>query len=182
MVAERKAERPILPLRFFSTVPLSNVIWSNFVASITVNIVLFNVPLYLQAVRQTSPTTSGLYLVSPLVGDSIAAVATGFYITITRNMKPPMVLGSILALGGAIAVTCLSAATPTQLVPYLIPFVPIGQGFFFPGCHDRGPGAELSRRTSCGVDYTRPHSQSWFDPRRGSEQLDSAECAAHIPA
>ncbi|KIY01089.1 uncharacterized protein Z520_02641 [Fonsecaea multimorphosa CBS 102226] len=129
---ERKAERPILPLRLFSTTPLANVNGSNFIASMLTNTVLFNVPLYLQAVRQTSPTTSGLYLVPPLVGASIAAILAGVYITVTRRMKPPMVLGSALGLGGAVAITCLSADTPTSLVPYLIPFVSIGQGFFFP--------------------------------------------------
>ncbi len=98
----------------------------------TLNAVLFNVPLYLQAVRQTSPTVSGFYLFPPLVGASIAAIAVGVYITITRRMKPPMIFGSICALGGAIAVTCLSADTPIAVVPWLIPFVSIGQGFFFP--------------------------------------------------
>ncbi|OAP57237.1 hypothetical protein AYL99_07975 [Fonsecaea erecta] len=129
---ERKAERPILPLRLFSTTPVANVIGSNFLASMLVNTILFNVPLYLQAVRQTSPTTSGLYLVPPLVGASITAILAGVYITFTRRMKPPMVLGSALGLCGAIVVACLSADTPTSLVPYLIPFVSIGQGFFFP--------------------------------------------------
>jgi MFS family permease len=129
---ERTVERPILPLTLFTTVPVANVIGSNFIASMTVNAVLFNVPLYLQAVRQTSPTTSGFYLFPALVGASITAIAAGFYITITRRMKPPMALGSISALGGAIAVSCLSADTPARVVPWLIPFVSIGQGFFFP--------------------------------------------------
>ncbi|KIW34100.1 uncharacterized protein PV07_00899 [Cladophialophora immunda] len=132
VLVERRAERPILPLRLFSTTPVANVIGSNFIASMLVNTVLFNVPLYLQAVRQTSPTISGLYLVPPLVGASITAILAGAYITLTRRMKPPMVLGSIMGLCGAVAVACLSADTPTSLVPYLIPFVSIGQGFFFP--------------------------------------------------
>ncbi|KAJ9613276.1 hypothetical protein H2200_003218 [Cladophialophora chaetospira] len=129
---EHRAERPILPLRLFTTIPVANVIGSNFVASMTVNAVIFNVPLYLQAVRQTSPTVSGFYLFPPLVGASITAIASGVYITVTRRMKPPMIIGSISALGGAIAVTCLGADTPIRLVPWLIPFVSVGQGFFFP--------------------------------------------------
>jgi MFS family permease len=132
VLVERKAKRPILPLRLFTTRPVANVIGSNFVASMTVNAVLFNVPLYLQAVRQTSPTTSGFYLFPPLFGASITAIAAGFYITLTRRLKPPMIVGSLSALGGAIAVTCLSADTPARLVPWLIPFVSIGQGAFFP--------------------------------------------------
>ena len=129
---ERKAERPILPLKLFTTIPVANVICSNFVACMTINTVFFNVPLYLQAVRQTSPTKSGLYLFPPLVGASITAVSAGIYMTITRRMRPPMVLGVISAVFGAIAVSFLSADTPARLVPWLIPFVSIGQGFFFP--------------------------------------------------
>lgn len=61
----RRATRPILPLPLLTTSPNSNLMWSSFFFSLANNSVLFNVPLYLQAVRQTTPTTSGLYLISP---------------------------------------------------------------------------------------------------------------------
>lgn len=129
---ERKAELPILPLKFLSTVPIGNLMWSNFFGSMLSNTILFNVPLYLQAVRQTSATTSGLYLVSPLMGISITAIMAGAYITVTRRMKPPMVLGTLFLLGGAISTASLASDTPTWMVPFMIPFCSIGQGFFFP--------------------------------------------------
>jgi MFS family permease len=129
---ERKAALPLLPIPLLSTTPNGNLMWSNFLGAIVTNTVLFNVPLYLQAVRQTTPTVSGLFLVSPLVGVSITAVGTGFYITRTRKMKEPMVVGTFCLLLGAILVTSLSSGIPTWAVPILIPFCSIGQGFFFP--------------------------------------------------
>ncbi|EHY55071.1 hypothetical protein HRR83_005673 [Exophiala dermatitidis] len=129
---ERKAEFPMLPLRLLSTIPNGNLMWSNFFGAIATNTILFNVPLYLQAVRQTSPTASGLFLVSPLIGVSVTAVFIGFYITATRRMKGPMTIGTSCMLLGTILVTCLRADTPMWLVPILIPFCSIGQGFFFP--------------------------------------------------
>lgn len=129
---ERKAQLPILPLKLLSTIPLGNLMWSNFFSGIVTNTVLFNVPLYLQAVKQTTPTMSGLNLLVLLVGGTVTALISGFYITLTRRMKPPMVLGTFLSLIGAICVTCLSSDTPTWAVPLLIPFCSIGQGFFYP--------------------------------------------------
>ena len=129
---ERKAELPILPLKLLFTAPNGNLIWSNFLGSLVTNTILFNVPLYLQAVRQTSPTTSGLFLMSPLVVVSVTALITGTYITITRKMKPPIVIGSFFLLCGGISVACLSSTTPIWVVPLLIPFGAVGQGFFFP--------------------------------------------------
>ncbi|KAK4935724.1 hypothetical protein LTR10_023267 [Elasticomyces elasticus] len=129
---ERKAHLPILPLRLLSTIPVGNLMWSNFFSCIVTNTVLFNVPLYLQAVRQTTPTASGLNLLVLLVGGTITALLSGFYITVTRRQKPPMVLGTALSVIGAICVACLSSTTPTWAVPLLIPLCSIGQGFFFP--------------------------------------------------
>jgi MFS family permease len=129
---ERRVARPILPLRLFTTHPVANVIGANFGASMTVSAVLFNVPLFLQAVKQTSPTTSGLYLFPPLAGAAFMAILTGIYITITRRLKPPMLFGAVFALIGTFAVSSLSKDTPIHIVPWLVPWASIGQGFFFP--------------------------------------------------
>ncbi|KIW44347.1 uncharacterized protein PV06_05361 [Exophiala oligosperma] len=129
---ERKAQLPMLPLKFLSTRPMGNLMWMNFFGAIVTNTVLFNVPLYLQAVKQSSPTASGLNLLILLLGGTATALLCGLYITLTRKMKPPMVVGTFIMLMGAICVTCLSADTPTWSVPFLIPFCSIAQGLSFP--------------------------------------------------
>lgn len=62
---ERSASRPIMPLRLIHHSPHANMIFSNFLAAFIMNAILFNMPLYFQAVLLTSATTSGLCLVSP---------------------------------------------------------------------------------------------------------------------
>ena len=128
----RRAARPMLPISLLTTPPKSNMLWAQFFFGICNNAVLFNVPLYLQAVRQTTPTVSGLYLISPLVGVSVTAIFTGYYITYTRRMKPTLVFGTLCLLAGAIGTTSLGPNMPLWIVLFLIPGTALGQGFFFP--------------------------------------------------
>ena len=128
----RRATRPVLPLPLLTTPPTSYLMWSTFFFSLCNNAVLFNVPLFLQAVRQTTPTVSGLYLISPLAGVSLAAIFTGFYITWSRRMKPTLAVGVILLFLGIIATVCLDENLPLWVVLMLIPWTSVGQGLVFP--------------------------------------------------
>ena len=130
----RRATRPMLPLPLLTTSPTSNLMWSSFFFSLANNAILFNVPLYLQAVRQTSPTTSGLYLVSPLVGVSVTAIFAGYYITYSRRFTPTLFTGMVSLLAGTITTTLLSPGQPLWTTVILIPWASIGQGLFFPTC------------------------------------------------
>ena len=132
ILVERRATRPILPLRYLTTIPMANLMFSNFFGSLVAQTVLFNVPLFLQAVRQFSPTRSGLHLISPLVGVTTTAVLTGFLITWSRRMKWPTVVGALTMLAGASASACLSQDLPLWTDPLLIPWASTGQGFIFP--------------------------------------------------
>lgn len=130
--AERKAIRPLLPLRLLSTIPYGNLNWSNGLAIMMSATVNFNMPLFLQAVRQTSPTKSGLVLLSPLVGMTVTSFIVGFTISKTRKLKPPMNMGALSMLGGMIACGCLNEHIPVAAVVFVIPWINIGQGLFFP--------------------------------------------------
>ena len=129
-----RATRPMLPLPLLTTSPNGNLMWSTFFFSLANNAILFNVPLYLQAVRQTTPTTSGLYLISPLVGITITAIFAGYFITYTRRFTPTLFAGMICLFGGTIATTVLSPDQPLWTTLLLIPWASVGQGLFFPTC------------------------------------------------
>ncbi|KAJ9662923.1 hypothetical protein H2198_001151 [Neophaeococcomyces mojaviensis] len=129
---ERRAVRPLLPLPLLSSVPFGNLNWGNAFGSMLSSSVLFNVPLFLQAVKQVSPTTSGLLLLSPLVGVSITSILAGYLMSWTRRIKPLMTAGVFSMLVGVVACSCLSPAIPTLAVTALIPWVSVGQGFWFP--------------------------------------------------
>jgi MFS family permease len=128
----RRATRPMLPLPLLASAPTANLMWSSFFFSLANNAVLFNVPLYLQAVRQTSPTTSGLYLTSPLVGVGASAIIAGYFITYTRRFTPMLYAGALSLLAGTIATTLLSPTQPLWTTVLMIPWASIGQGLYFP--------------------------------------------------
>ncbi|POS75764.1 major facilitator superfamily transporter [Diaporthe helianthi] len=111
---ERSVSRPIMPLRLIQRSPHANMIFANFLAAFIMNTVLFNMPLYFQAVLLTSATTSGLCLW-------------------TKRLKWPLVLGAGLFLIGTVVLSSMQRGWP--LFTYLILLVPhsMGQGFAFPG-------------------------------------------------
>ncbi|KAK7733028.1 hypothetical protein SLS53_008357 [Cytospora paraplurivora] len=119
---ESRATHPIMPLYLIGRSPHSNMIFSNAIAAFMMNAIIFNMPLYFQAVLLTTATTSGLSL-----------MATGFLITYTKRLKWPLVLGASLFLLGTVVLSTMQRGWP--LVVYLLCLVPhsMGQGFQFPG-------------------------------------------------
>ncbi|RYP78545.1 hypothetical protein DL771_000498 [Monosporascus sp. 5C6A] len=130
---ESRAKRPILPLELLHSSPRANIIFSNFLASFLMNAILFNVPLFFQAVVLTSATESGLYLVVPTAMTSTCGTLTGFLITWTRRLKWPLTLGTSLYVLGTAALASIQRGWPTPL--YLLLLMPssMAQGFQFPG-------------------------------------------------
>ena len=130
---ETRATLPIMPLRIIIQSPRANIIFCNFLAAIIVNAVLFNIPLYFQAVLLESATDSGLRLMVPSVSATIAGVSTGFLISWTKRLKWPIVSGALLLLIGTTCLSCMQIGMPSWV--YVIFLVPAsaGQGFLFPG-------------------------------------------------
>ncbi|TLS28161.1 hypothetical protein PpBr36_00937 [Pyricularia pennisetigena] len=131
--AESLAEKPVMPLDLVCKAPVMNLIFSHHLASFLTNAILFNVPLFFQAVLLTSATDSGLRLAVPSMISSIAGVATGFLITYTRDLKWAPLVGSFLFLGGVGLLSAMRAGLPDYV--YLLCLVPssLGQGLQFPG-------------------------------------------------
>ncbi|KAI1774097.1 major facilitator superfamily domain-containing protein [Hypoxylon cercidicola] len=133
LYVESQHERPIMPLVLLHQSPRANIIFSNFIASFLLNAILFNTPLFFQAVLLTSATTSGLYLVVPVATASAAGTLTGFLISYTRRLKWPLTLGTAFYLLGTVLLASMRRGWP--LTAYLLCLVPsaVGQGFQFPG-------------------------------------------------
>lgn len=131
--AESVASRPIMPLYLIRRAPHANMIFSNTVAAFLMNAIIFNMPLFFQAVLLTSATTSGLCLMVPTIFSSASGTATGFLINWTKRLKWPMVLGAAGFIVGTVVLSCMQRGWP--LVAYLICLIPhsLGQGFQFPG-------------------------------------------------
>ncbi|KAI1394192.1 MFS general substrate transporter [Hypoxylon trugodes] len=133
LYVESKHQRPIMPLILLHSSPRANLIFANFIASFLLNAILFNTPLFFQAVLLTSATTSGLYLVVPVVTASTTGTLTGFLISATRRLKWPLVCGTLLYLLGTALLSAMHRGWPVWA--YLLCLIPssAGQGFQFPG-------------------------------------------------
>ncbi|KAI3323437.1 MFS general substrate transporter [Xylariaceae sp. AK1471] len=133
LYVESRVERPIMPLVLLRSTPRANIIFSNCLASFLLNAILFNAPLFFQAVLLKSATQSGLYLVVPTATASIIGTITGVLISRTGRLKWPLLSGSVGFLVGAALLSSMRPGWPTWA--YLLCLVPaaVGQGFQFPG-------------------------------------------------
>ncbi|WEW57712.1 hypothetical protein PRK78_003179 [Emydomyces testavorans] len=129
---ESKAQRPVMPLPLLSSFPHANLIFGNFFANITINTILFNAPLYFQAVKLESPTNAGFRLVAASITLMISSVLCGCLITVTRRLKPPLLLGSICLICGTFSMSQLHKDVSGW--KGMLSIIPsgLGQGLAFP--------------------------------------------------
>lgn len=130
---ESRAERPVMPLELIRRAPVMNLIFANHIAAFLTNAVLFNAPLFFQAVLLASPTSSGARLAVPSFVSSVAGMATGFLVAYTRGLKWAPVLGACMFLTGTALLSGLRRGLPEAV--YALCLVPsaLGQGLQFPG-------------------------------------------------
>ena len=129
---ESRAARPVMPLKLLSSQPRANLIFANFFGNIAGNTIIFNVPLYFQAVKLDSATNSGFRLAAPSLAIMVSGVSTGFIITWTRRLKPTLFLGSVLYLIGSVCMASLWPDIPDWLSIIFLTPAGLGQGFAFP--------------------------------------------------
>ena len=129
---EAKVKHPLMPFRLLRKSPIANMVFANMLGGIASNTVLFNIPLFFQAVMLTSAATSGFRLAIPSLLGSFAGISTGYIITYTRRLKPTLVLGAAIYVVGSVAVSCIDKSTSQLVSLVLITGVPLGQGFVFP--------------------------------------------------
>ncbi|CZT45364.1 related to multidrug resistance protein fnx1 [Rhynchosporium secalis] len=129
---ESRVALPIMPLDLLTRFPRAGLILSNFLGAIIMNAVLFNIPLYFQAVLLESATSSGLRLIVPSLASSSVGTATGFLITYTKRLKIWLVLGVVFLVIGTVELSFMRRDLPDWA--YLLYLVPqsVGQGFMFP--------------------------------------------------
>ncbi|KAF7882109.1 hypothetical protein EAF00_011625 [Botryotinia globosa] len=133
IITEYYASQPVMPLSLITHNPRGSLIIGNALGAIVINAVLFNIPLYFQAVLLESPTASGLRLIIPSIAASAFGTLTGFLITWTRNLKIPLVLGVSLYVIGSIGLVAMNRSLPNWVYVLLLIPSSMGQGFQMPG-------------------------------------------------
>jgi Na+/melibiose symporter-like transporter len=129
---ECRAEKPVMPLHMLFNKPQCNLIFSNFLSCMTMNTILFNLPLYFQAVLLDTPTRSGTRLIVPFLANMVASFATGNIISYTLQFRPTLITGSFLIAAGSIGLTFMPRDLPSPVYSWLTALATGGQGFNFP--------------------------------------------------
>ncbi|KAL4802373.1 major facilitator superfamily-domain-containing protein [Aspergillus unguis] len=129
---ERTVERAVMPITFLTKNPRAVLVFGNFFGSIAVNTMIFNAPLYFQAVKLASPTDSGLRLVASTLAVTCSSVATGFLITWSKRLKPTVMIGDVFLLLGGLAAMTMGVGTPDIVAMVCVSLSSLGQGFSFP--------------------------------------------------
>ncbi|KAF2396596.1 MFS general substrate transporter [Trichodelitschia bisporula] len=131
---ESRAPRPVMPLAMLSQSPRANLVFSNFFAMIGINTVIFNAPLYFQAVKLDSASMSGFRLALPSASLTVCAVGVGFFMTRTGRMYGPIVAGSLSMIIGASCLAAMWDGIPMWLATAFVIPPSLGQGLMFPVC------------------------------------------------
>lgn len=129
---ERNIPRAVLPIELLSKDPRASIIFGNFFGAVSVHTMMFNAPLYFQAVKLSSPTDSGLRLVAASIAVTASSVGTGFLITRTRRLKPTIIIGACSMLIGGCAAATMGVNTAPAVAMLCVSFSSLGQGFSFP--------------------------------------------------
>lgn len=129
---ERGVERAVMPISLLSKQPRASIIFGNFLGFISINTMIFNIPLYFQAVKLVTPTESGFKMVACTLAVTMSSVSTGFLITYTKRLKPTIIIGDILILLGGCAAASIGATTPDIIAMICVSLSSLGQGFSFP--------------------------------------------------
>jgi len=129
---ERRAEYPIMPLKMILSAPRANLVWSNFFVYLGYSAIQFNAPIFLQAVKLESSSTSGLVLAFPKLLETVCGASSGFLITRTGRLKSLVVIGVLFMLFGSMCVSSMSQHIPTFTATVYLALASIGIGLNTP--------------------------------------------------
>lgn len=130
--AEAQAKFPVMPLKLLYSSPRGLMVFNNFFCAMTINAILFNLPLYFQAVLLESATQASTRLLVPAVACTIAGVCAGFIIDHTGATRPTLYCGSALLIIGSVLLFFMNRELPSW--SYFLFLIPsnLGIGFSFP--------------------------------------------------
>lgn len=113
VLAERRAEEPILPLRLFSNRIFAVTSGIGFIVGFALFGSVTFLPLFLQVVNGASPTDSGLQLVPMMLGVLVTSIGSGQVISRTGRYKVFPVVGTAVMAVGFVLLAQMDASTST---------------------------------------------------------------------
>ncbi len=129
VLAERVAKEPILPLTLFRNRVFSVASLVGFIVGFALFGSVTYIPLYLQVVKGSSPTESGLQMLPLMAGVLIASIGSGQLITRTGRYKVFPIVGTALMVVGMVLLSRLTASTTTLVADLYMLLLGLGLGF-----------------------------------------------------
>jgi MFS family permease len=121
VLAESRAEEPILPLSLFRNRTFAVTSAIGFIIGLALFGAVTYLPLYMQIVKGRSATASGLLLTPMMAGVLIASISSGNLISKTGRYKPFPIVGTAVAALGMFLLSRLGDSTPLwQITLYLV--------------------------------------------------------------
>ena len=128
VVVERRAAEPVLPLRLFAN--RSFAVTS--AVGLIVGFALFGsvtyLPLFLQVVKGSSPTASGLEMLPMMGGMLVTSIASGQLISRTGRYKIFPIAGTLVIAAGLWLLSRMSSATTTTTASLYMLLLGLGLG------------------------------------------------------
>ena len=129
---ERRAPEPILPFSLFRSPVYAVSALAMFLSSAVMFCGVVYIPLFAQAVLQTSATRSGAVTMPMMLGLSGSAVLAGRLISRTRRYKPQALAGFVVSAASLFLLVGMDAATTQAHVLLYAAFFGIGCGTVLP--------------------------------------------------
>jgi EmrB/QacA subfamily drug resistance transporter len=129
ILVERFAKEPVLPLTLFRNRVFSVASAVGFIVGMALFGSVTYLPLYLQVVRGSSPTKSGLQMLPLMLGVLIASIGSGQLITRFGRYKIYPIVGTGVMVVGMLLLSRLSTGTSLLIASLDMLVVGLGLGF-----------------------------------------------------
>lgn len=123
-----KAAQPIVDLRLLRVPTISLGSLTGFLTSAAMFAAVMYLPLYMQGVRGTSATISGLALAPLMGGMVLSSTLSGRWVSRYARYKPVIVLGALVATVGMLLTATLGLHTPMWWAIALMVLTGVGLG------------------------------------------------------
>jgi EmrB/QacA subfamily drug resistance transporter len=129
LLAERRAAEPILPLDLFRNRVFSVASAIGFVVGLALFGSVTFLPLYLQVVKEKSPSASGLLLLPLMAGVLVASIGSGQLITRMGRYRVFPIVGTALMTVAMVLLSRLWVDTPIVVADVYVLILGLGLGF-----------------------------------------------------
>jgi EmrB/QacA subfamily drug resistance transporter len=126
---ENRASEPVLPLRLLTDRVIRAAAGINFTSGLLLWCGIFFVPLFVQEVRQLSPTRSGLLLVPLMFGAAFGTLISGRRVERSGRLRVWPIAGGVLMSIATVLLALLEASTPVVVIAGYVLLLGTGVGF-----------------------------------------------------